>query len=74
MKITLKKDIEKIVVVTEDHGGFLEGECIACDETGWIDGKYGYRYGVKGVPGNHLIHKKNCVMNKFLNIDGTLKK
>ena len=66
-------DINKIVQVTENHGGYLAGNCLACDASGWMDTKFGYPFRVRSlVMSNRLTHKLECPMNKYLKIDGTL--
>ncbi len=75
MPKTVAIDPKKVVIVTEDHGGYLAGECIACNALGWLEPRYGYPYRVKGtVIGSGVVHKKGCPMNKVLNDDGTFKK
>lgn len=72
---TVLVDAKKVVIVTEDHGGHLVGECIACGTRGWLSPRYGYPHRVKDtVMGNGVIHKKDCPMNEILNDDGTFKK
>jgi hypothetical protein len=56
--------IDKVVQVTENHGGYLGGHCLSCGALGWLDGKYGYAFGTKNVEA-HLTHKKGCPMNRF---------
>ena len=64
MKIEV--DADKLVILTEDHGGYLAGECIVCKAGGWYDGSLGYRFDDKDVLRNHLIHKKSCPVNKAI--------
>lgn len=59
---TIPVPIDQVVRVTENHGGYRGGECIACGALGWIDGKYGDRFGAN-VMSNRLIHKRECLMN-----------
>jgi len=54
----------KLVRITENHGGYLSGECVVCGASGWFDGKLGRKYGDKKNPGADLEHKKNCPINK----------
>jgi hypothetical protein len=58
-------DIIEVVRITENHGGYLGGNCIACGSIGWLDERLGYRYKSKNISSNSLIHKRNCPMNKF---------
>jgi hypothetical protein len=75
MSQTVAVDPKKVVIVTEDHGGYLAGKCIACDAGGWLEPRYGYPHRVKGnVMGNRLIHEEDCPMNEVLNDDGSFKK
>jgi len=69
--VTLKKEAEDVIIITENHGGYLEGKCFACGASGWING-CGYPSRVK-APGAHLQHKADCPMNAALNDDGSLK-
>lgn len=66
MKIKLEIELEKLIVITENHGGYLVGQCIVCGESGWLGGKLGYRAGAKQVPGNHLKHKHSCPVNEVI--------
>jgi len=52
--------VHKLVVVTENHGGYLGGRCVICDATGWLDGEIGYAYNAKGLLGNELKHTRSC--------------
>jgi hypothetical protein len=74
MSHTVPVNASKVVVVTENHGGYKGGRCVACDAIGWLDNEHGYPSHVKGVLGNKLKHKKSCPMNSVLNDNGTLKK
>lgn len=38
---------DRVVIVTNDHGGYHTGQCIACGASGWID---------------QIKHKKDCPM------------
>ncbi len=68
-------DVNKIVTVTENHGGHLSGKCIACGVNGWLDSQYGYPHHMRVlVMGSKLIHGKDCPMNDVINDDGSLKK
>jgi hypothetical protein len=35
--IAITIDPEKLIIVTENHGGYKGGHCIACGAVGWID-------------------------------------
>jgi hypothetical protein len=35
--VTVTIDPEKLIIVTENHGGHKGGHCIASDAAGWID-------------------------------------
>jgi hypothetical protein len=66
-------EANKVVQVTENHGGYLGGSCLACGQMGWLDAN-GYPWRVrKKVMSNRLIHTKNCVMNKVLTDEGKIK-
>lgn len=43
--------ITKLVVVSENHGGYLGAECVVCDAKGWMD---------------RLEHKPSCAVGKAL--------
>lgn len=43
--------ITKLVVVSENHGGYLGGTCVACGANGWMD---------------RLVHKPGCAVGKVL--------
>lgn len=30
-------DARKLIIVTENHGGYKGGTCVHCDASGWID-------------------------------------
>ena len=66
-KITAKINLQKIVRVTEDHGGYEVGECLLCDASGWLEGNLGHPYGTKDA-GADLVHKKNCPINKEIKL------
>jgi|GEM_PF-2703842 hypothetical protein len=74
-QITLTLDIDKVVRVTKDRGGYKEGECVACGAHGWMHTRYGYPHGSRAgkEKGNGINHKKDCPMNAYLNNDGSLK-
>jgi len=64
-KIKVEISIQKIVRITEDYGGYEAGECLLCDASGWLEGRFGYPYGTKDASAD-LVHKKDCPMNKEL--------
>lgn len=65
-KITVEISIQKIVRITEDHGGYEVGECLLCDASGWlVENRFGHPYGAKDT-GADLCHKKDCPINKEL--------
>ena len=66
-KILVPIPIDNVVFVESDHGGYKSGKCLACGESGWLDG-WGYNYNQKNVMGNHLKHKKDCPMNAHIPI------
>lgn len=84
MTKTVAVPIEKIVIVTENHGGYLGGKCILCGACGWLDeerkgynGKLGFPlYAIEskanptGIMGNRLFHKENCPMTHALDDKG----
>lgn len=73
-KVVLELDVQDVVVITENHGGYLTGKCVGCKADGWLgDTGYGYpaRSRRKGA-GYHLKHKASCPMNDILNNDGSL--
>ena len=61
-KIKVKIDLKKLVRITEDHGGYEVGECLLCDASGWLEGRFGHPYGTKDT-GADLKHEKNCPIN-----------
>lgn len=61
MKVEI--DVKKLVRITENHGGYEVAECLLCDASGWLEGRFGHPYGTKDA-GSDLIHKKNCPINK----------
>lgn len=66
--VTVRLPLNKLVVVTENHGGYMGGECISCGASGWLNGKYGLKAGTKDAKewkGTHLVHKPSCPVNKF---------
>ena len=66
-KIKLYLTLNKVVRVTEDHGGYEVAECIACGASGWLEGRLGHPYGAKDT-GADLKHKQNCPVNQFIDI------
>jgi hypothetical protein len=69
-KVLVRAD--KIIQITEHHGGYVGGKCICCDATGWLsDYEYGLPFGV--VPGKGLTHAKQCVMNTVLDQNGKFR-
>lgn len=62
----------KLVVVTENHGGYTGGRCVVCGERGWLCEKpYGLPYGSKD-PASSFHHKRECPMNAALTDSGEL--
>ena len=53
----MKVKKSSLIIVTDDHGGHLEGFCAVCKKHGWI---------------SELSHKKNCPLapgsEKFVEI------
>jgi hypothetical protein len=70
-KIEISAD--KLVIVTEDHGGYHGGECLVCGECGWIvEQQFGIPYnGNKEL--NALKHKKSCPVGARLDKQGNWK-
>lgn len=70
MKIELQ--LNDVVVIDENHGGYLGGHCIACKASGWIEGRYGI---AASAPkrGAHLCHTKTCPVNKLITATGNKK-
>lgn len=78
-------DIEKIVQVTENHGGYLGGVCQLCGACGWLDyPRYGYPSSFRKsdkldkeqkslIAANRVVHKSDCPMNEHLTPEGELK-
>ncbi len=64
-KITVKIDIQKVIIITGDDGGYESGYCFLCNASGWLEGEYGHPYGAKDT-GADLVHEKNCPINKEL--------
>jgi hypothetical protein len=64
---------DKLVTVTEDHGGYHGGECLICGECGWIvEQPFGIPYnGDKEL--NALRHKKSCPVGAQLDKQGKWK-
>ena len=54
-KITISIEPEKLIRVTENHGGFKTGICIVCGASGWL------------WPGwlESLKHKEDCPVGEF---------
>ncbi len=64
-KIKVELELQELVRVTEDHGGYLVGECLICKASGWLEDRLGQAYGAKDA-GADLVHKKSCPINKEL--------
>ena len=74
-KIPVDLSIDVVVAITENHGGYMGGRCLSCNEEGWLEPRYGYPHRVKAkVMGTLLIHTARCPMNTVLNDDGSVKK
>jgi len=71
-KITIEVEVKDLIVVTENHGGYLVGMCFACKASGWLY-NHGYPARAQNVPGAHLQHRASCPMNDMLNDDGSFK-
>lgn len=57
--------IEKLVVVTENHGGYTAGRCVICGAGGWICyDKIGVPHGTKDT--NSLVHEADCPVGQAL--------
>ena len=70
VKVAIMVDLNDVVVVTENHGGYQGGKCVACGAIGWLDTRCGYPYPATGVLRNKLIHTKGCSINKYLTPEG----
>ena len=65
-KLTITLSMEKLVPVTEDHGGYKAGKCLLCGTPGWlVENRFGRPHNAKNI-GADLQHKKNCPVNKEL--------
>lgn len=66
----IRVSADKLVNVTNNHGGYHEGECLACGECGWlVKERYGIPYnGDKEI--NALRHKKSCPVGQQLDRQG----
>lgn len=62
----------KVVLVTQNHGGYKVGVCQACDAQGWVEG-HGYPHQAVTALSSTLQHQQTCPMNEVLNEDGSLK-
>lgn len=76
MKVLI--NINKVIQVTSNDGGYLGGRCLVCDSAGYLREGYSYPfnsigYRGHGLLGNELVHKKNCTMNRYLHSDGRRK-
>lgn len=69
---TVAVDPKKLVIITENYGGYLGGECVVCGASGWLSPRYGYPHNSKKglAMGNRIIHKEDCPMSKVLNENG----
>lgn len=74
-KIALELDVDVVVQITENHGEYHVGRCLACDESGWLTfARHGYPFPRKSSwSTTQLRHKENCQMNVHLNDDGSLR-
>jgi hypothetical protein len=76
-KVTITMEIDDIVVETEDHGGFVDGECRACHKTGWlVSSLYGFppESPQARKHRNALIHTPDCPVLPFITKNGAFKK
>lgn len=70
MKIEIEAKLA--VIVTENHGGYTGGRCIACGAVGWlVETPYGLPF--NSPPANSMRHEKSCPMNAALTDDGKLR-
>lgn len=59
-------DIRNVILVTDNHSGYIAAKCLVCRSSGWLDGQFGYTWkDRKKAMSNRLIHAKNCSMNAF---------
>lgn len=70
-RVIVKIDISKLVPVISDDGGYKGRECLLCGAMGYErNSDYGYRYGtpLDGYThmANDITHKKNCVLNQYI--------
>ena len=68
-KIAVELDLDVIVRITDNHGGYLAGECIACGASGWIvERRHGFSHGSEDKWPAELHHKARCPVNKHLGL------
>lgn len=69
--VTVELPVNRVVVVTGDHGGYKTGHCLLCDAHGWLDG-LGYPHQATEVKGSHLQHTAECPLNGVLGLKGEI--
>lgn len=65
MLIPIKINKDDVIQITANHGGYIGATCLACHQSGWLIGKYGFKHDAINTMGNQLIHTKECEMNKY---------
>lgn len=69
-KLTVQLEPVKLVRVTSNDGGYLGGDCLVCDEGGWINGpdcveNLGTDRIDKGLT-NQLLHRVFCPVGEYI--------
>lgn len=69
-KITVELEVSEVVTITSNDGGYLRGECLACDERGWLNGpdcfeNLGTDVVSKGTT-NQLHHRVYCPVGHYI--------
>lgn len=65
---------DKLVIITDDHGGYTAGQCVVCGNVGWlVEKRYGLPFGSRSQD-NAMRHAKTCPMNNVLTSEGEWRK
>jgi len=67
-------DASKCVIATHDHGGYKEGRCLICEQSGWI---VEHPFGLPSSSNkntNSLTHNPGCAVGMALTRNGKWKK